>query len=113
MSISAFFKALKQKRQHAETQKEPQTNHDEVPTFDTALREIKATVVEQACGVKMVGIKTPKTVKEFLVVFRTETGELLKFDVPEEMYDGFEKGQTGTLTVSAGQVYGFSLDEGP
>ena len=77
-----------------------------------AVVEIRATVVEQECCVKTVGIKTPKTVKEFAVVFETGDGEILKLNVPEEMYDGFEKGQTGFLTIVDGDLYGFVLDEG-
>ena len=70
-----------------------------------------ATVVEQTCCVKTVGAKTPKTIKEFTVVFRTETGNILKLNVPEEMYDGFEQGQTGSLSLVDGQIYGFELEE--
>ena len=68
---------------------------------------VKATVTDMGCAVKTEGWKTPKTVREFMVVFQTEDGQQLSFPVPEEMYDGFEKGQTGTLTVVDGQLYGF------
>ena len=77
------------------------------PEFTTV--SIKATVIDQICCVKTVGIKTPKTIKEFSVVFQTENGETLKWNVPEEMYDGFEKGQSGTLSVVDGELYGFEL----
>ena len=69
-----------------------------------------ATVIEQTCCVKTVGIKTPKTIKEFTVVFQTETGNILKLNVQEEMYDGLEQGQTGRLSLVDGQLYGFELD---
>jgi len=77
------------------------------PEFTTV--SIKATVIDQTCCVKTIGIKTPKTIKEFTVVFQTENGETLKWNVPEEMYDGFEKGQSGTLSVVDGELYGFEL----
>ena len=77
------------------------------PEFTTV--SIKATVIDQTCCVKTVGIKTPKTIKEFTVVFQTENEETLKWNVPEEMYDGFEKGQSGTLSVVDGELYGFEL----
>ena len=70
----------------------------------------KATVIEQTCCVKTVGTKTPKTIKVFTVVFQTETGNILKLNVPEEMYDGFEQGQTGRLSLVDGQLYGFELE---
>ena len=72
---------------------------------------IKATVVEQTCCVKTTGIKTPKTIQEFSVIFKTENGEILKLNVPEEMYDGFEEGQFGILSVIDGELYGFDLEE--
>jgi hypothetical protein len=31
--------------------------------------------------------------------------------IPEEMYDGFEKGQTGQLSIVDGELYGFVLEE--
>ena len=68
-----------------------------------------ATVVHMRCGVKMVGIKTPKAVTEFVVTF--ESKEFGTFDLPvtEAMYHNLEEGQTGKLTVSNGQLYSFVL----
>ena len=71
----------------------------------------RATVVDQTCCVKTIGIKTPKTIKEFTITFRAENGEIIRLNVPEEMYDGFDKNQTGILTVVDGQLYGFELTE--
>jgi len=78
------------------------------PEFTTVA--VKATVADMACAVRTEGWKTPKTVREFMVVFQTEDGQRLEFFVPEEMYDGFEKGQTGTLTLVDGALYGFEPD---
>lgn len=72
--------------------------------------EIKATVTEQSCCAKLVGTKTPKAVREFTITFKTDDGQLLKLSVPEEMYDGFEKGQYGLLTIIDGELYSFDLD---
>lgn len=72
--------------------------------------EIKATVTEQSCCAKLVGTKTPKAVKEFTITFKTDDGQLLKLSVPEEMYDGFEKGQHGLLKMTDGELYSFELD---
>jgi hypothetical protein len=44
-------------------------------------------------------------------VFRTEDDKVLSFNVPEEMYDGFEEGQEGILTLVDGQLYGFAIAE--
>lgn len=72
---------------------------------------VRAKVVDQQCCVRMVGIKTPKTIREFTVIFETVEGEMLKLAVPEEMYEGFEIGQSGTLSLVEGKLYGFSLDD--
>ena len=85
---------------------------EETPTgeaFTTVT--LKATVADIACAVKTEGWKVPKTVREFMVVFQTEDGKRLEFSVPEEMYDGFEKGQTGVLTLIDGQLYGFQPNQ--
>ncbi len=72
---------------------------------------LEATVVDLACGARLVGMKTPKSVKEFMVVFQEENGNIRKFYVPEEMYHGFEVGQKGVLTLVDGHIYGFALCE--
>ena len=71
----------------------------------------RATVVDQTCCVKTIGIKTPKTIKEFTITFQAENGEIIRLNVPEEMYDGFDKNQTGILTAVDGQLYGFELTD--
>ena len=95
------------------TKKKGKNSDDADPSAESQYNTVtvKATVVDQACCVKMVGYKTPKTVKEFAVAFQTETGDILRFSVPEEMYDGFEQGQVGILSVVDGEVYGFELAE--
>ncbi len=71
---------------------------------------VKATVIDMVCCAKMVGIKTPKAVREFTVIFEAQNGEILKINVPEEMYDGFDKGQTGILTLADGDLYSFEIE---
>ena len=101
---------LKPENIHAELERQRALNPDPFePQFTT--EEIRATVVDHTCQVQLVGTKTPKATKIFTVVFRTEDSNILSLRVPEEMYDGFEKGQTGTLTIVDGELYGFSLVE--
>ena len=71
---------------------------------------VKATVIDMACSAEMVGTKMPKAVRNFVVIFQTENGEILKINVPEEMYDGFDKGQTGILTLADGDLYSFEIE---
>lgn len=111
-ALFAFFMAAKQyrrdtaKRKEAGSAKMIEPDEQEVTPVT-----VKATVIDQSCSVKMVGIKTPKTVKVFTVIFQTETGEVLSLNVPEEMYDGFEVGQVGDLSMADGELYGFELQQ--
>ena len=70
-----------------------------------------AKVLDCRCAVKSIGLKMPKTRLEFVIVFQTDTGQILALDVPQEMYDGFEKGQTGLLTTVNGVLYSFVPEE--
>lgn len=74
--------------------------------------ELRARVAELICRTRMIGSKNPKAIKEFAVVFEADDGKIHTFGVPEEMYDCFEKGQIGTVSVVDGVLYGFALDEG-
>ena len=110
--IFCFVMAGKDYKKYKAQQKENNRNQEPAPV-DTEYTTImkKATVIEMHCGIKTIGIRTPKTIKEFMIVFQTEQGEVLKFMIPEEMYDGFEKGQTGQLSIVDGGLYGFVLEE--
>jgi len=74
---------------------------------NTGTMEVYATIVDHTCRVKTIGYQTPTTVQEFTVVFETEDGKLIRLDVPQDMYDGLEKGQTGLLTIVDGNLYSF------
>ena len=106
LSIPSLMKTRKevQKRYYEEDGTDEDISSEET----SALR---VTVENTFCSVKTVGAKSPKTVKEFTVVFKKEDGELFSLSVPEEMYEGFEKGCFGLLTVVNGEVYGFEIDQ--
>ena len=86
-------------------------SEDECVTYEDGVEHKHLKVMDHTCEVKLVGTKTPKATKIFTVVFRTEDDKVLTFNVPEEMYDGFEKGQEGILTVVDGELYGFAIEE--
>lgn len=71
--------------------------------------QVRATVVDLSCSAEVVGIKKPKAVEQYRVVFESDDGKLFKFDVQQEMYDGFEKGQTGLLTIVDNELYSFEI----
>ena len=111
--IFAFVMFVKQCKRESAKQKELKSEDikQDEPEYTTVT--VRATVVDQTCCVKTIGIKTPKTIKEFTITFQTENGEIIRLNVPEEMYDGFDKKQTGILTVVDGQLYGFELVDDP
>ena len=107
--VFTFFyinRTIKKENQRLEELSED-TSDSSQPSAELS-QYIKVTVVDLYCGVDSVGKRTQNF---FTVIFETDTHETLEYNVPEEMYDGFEKGQTGTLTVVDGYVYGFTLDE--
>ena len=77
---------------------------------ESVTETVRATVIDMACSAEMVGTKMPKAVRNFVIIFQTEDGEILKINVPEEMYDGFDKGQTGILTLADGDLYSFEVE---
>ena len=105
--IFAFFMAFRQYKRDNEPQIQPAKAVEE----NAALTEIRAEVVDLLCGIETSGSRTPKTEKTFCVVMKTENGEYLRFPVPEEMYDGFEMGQNGILTMAGRSLYGFAPKE--
>ena len=61
--------------------------------FETV--KYNAEVTDMFCRVDSVGIKTPKAVRIFTVVFETDDKKTIKLDIPQGMYDGIEIGQVG------------------
>lgn len=90
---------------------ESEVTEDAELLAEPEITEIRATVSEIKCEVKVWGTKTPQVIKEFCVSFVDDTGKTYDFKVPEEMYEGFEEGQVGILTLSNGNIYGFTLYE--
>lgn len=69
-------------------------------------------VIDQNCFVSYVGgAKSPKAVKKFVVFFQDDNEQTHKIAVEEDIYDAFEIGQTGELTLIDGKVSSYILDE--
>ena len=68
-------------------------------------------VVDRRCFVKRTGSKIPIITRCFLVVFEDDHGQTLEIEVGEGLYDGFEIGQIGELTLTNGSVTSYVLDE--
>ena len=71
--------------------------------------KFNAEVIDLISQVEMIGIKQPKSVNIYKVTFKTDKNEVIKFNGPQEMYDGFEIGQKGELTIVNGELYSFEI----
>ena len=72
--------------------------------FETV--KLQAEVIDMACRVDMVGIKTPKAVTVFTVTLKTDN-DIIQLAIPEEMYEGLEIGLKGEATIVEGELYSF------
>lgn len=73
------------------------------------ITETRAEVIDMACGTKMLGVKNPRTVEWYVVVFRDDLGKIIEVPVNKEMYDGFEIGMHGKLKLVDGGLYSFEV----
>ena len=75
-----------------------------------------AEVIDIACGVYTDGGQSytqPRAVREFCIKFREDDGSIRNVLIPEELYDAFEIGQRGSLTLIDGNINSFVPDEEP
>ena len=72
---------------------------------------VHADVLDMTCGVRMTGDKEPKAVKYFVIKLKSDDEEIINLPVSEEMYDGFDIGLSGLLTLIDGKLDSFVLDE--
>ena len=90
---------------------ESETDADISEEYDSLdIKTADVTVLTLRCGVKMEGIKQPKTVRNFSVTFLTDDGEKLEFSVEEEFYTSLNEGERGSLALLNGAIYDYVSD---
>ncbi len=111
IAVVAFlvFSVIMYIRQCKRNKLKKETPVTEAPKIKDEFETVKfhATVVDLFCRTEMTGTKTPRSVKVFTVVFETDDKKQIKLDVPEEMYDGIEIGQSGEVTLIEGELFSF------
>lgn len=110
VTIFALYirKVVKQQKQREAEKGVPTAVVEEIKTeFETI--KVQAEVIDLSCRVDMIGTKTPKSVTIFTVTFKTDNNEIIRVDVPQDMYDGLEKGQRGELSLVEGELYSFII----
>lgn len=78
------------------------------------ITSLHATVIDMSCEAVTIGYHLytqPRTERYFVIVFESDDGEILEIPVVEEMYDGFDVGLSGVLTLSDGQISSFVPDD--
>ena len=71
---------------------------------------IHATVLKPYCYLTSTGTKAFHTNKAFAVRVQDDRGNIRDITVPEALYDAFEEGTSGTLTLLGGELYEFVPD---
>lgn len=109
IALVVFDKMKNKCKKVEQPQNEVDPYSEEIFEQEIVKSEMRVSVVDQFCRVEMVGIRSPKSVEIFTVVFETDEGKSLKFDVLKEIYDGIDVGKRGILTVVNGELYSFEL----
>lgn len=92
------------------TEEEIDETNEEVFEDEGEIVETRAEVIDMACGTKMIGVKSPKTIECYIIVFRDDLGKTFEVPVNKEMYEGFEIGLYGNLKLIDGGLYSFEVN---
>ena len=94
----------------------PPTLEERLAAYEPDIKTFHAEVIDIACGVYTDGGQSytqPRAVREFCVKFREDDGSIRNVLIPEELYDAFDIGQRGSLTLIDGNINSFVPDEDP
>ncbi len=95
------------------TKEQKRALEDEQLNAEGEIITTHAEVVDMACGVNTIGYqayKQPKAVKYFVIKFKNDNGDFLNVFVSEEMYQEFDIGFSGMLTLIDGNLDSFVPD---
>lgn len=85
--------------------------HAEWVDIEPTVIKMHARVLDQRCFTAWTGTKMPRSVKHFVVAFQDDHGQTHEMEVREDLYDCFEIGQVGELTLIDGRVAGYVLEK--
>ncbi len=94
-------------KKYTPTKEENDAYIEEYFQNDGEIIEEYAEIINLACGTKMVGTKSARTVECYVATFRNELGNIKEIAVDHEMYDALEVGMYGTLKLVDGRLYSF------
>ena len=84
----------------------------EDPSFEEEppLREIHGTILTKNCYSGVGGTKHVRAYTCFIIMFRSDEGEELRYEVDEDCYLAVSEGQAGTVAIVGTGFYGFCPD---
>jgi hypothetical protein len=92
------------------TEIEDQLQQETELDLEPEITMFHAVVVDMACAAELVGHRVPRAVQNYYVKFRDDQDRIIDIPLTEELYEGFEIGLSGTVTLSGGFFYGFEPD---
>ena len=109
--IYPFYDLKKNKKKYDAYAEEIRKKEDEEFEREPEIESFHAEIVDMVCGTGMVGsYRLPKSQKTFLIVFKSDEGEITELMVPEAFYLELEVGMKGILTICEGNLDSFEPD---
>ena len=109
--VYAFYDLKKNKKKYDAYAEEIRKKEDEEFEREPEIESFHAEIVDMVCGTGMVGsYRLPKSQKTFLIVFKSDEGEITELMVPEAFYLELEVGMKGILTICEGNLDSFEPD---
>lgn len=111
ITIGMICSLISMYRNALAAQKKGMAELERAAALPIPLDECRATLVKKRCFTKTVGSKSSLSCqREFLLVFEDEFEREISLSVEEEIYLALEEGERGTLALSDGAFYSFTLD---
>lgn len=112
IAVAAFYFIWDLRKNKDKYDKEAEERIENMFSEEAEIMTLHAEIADMVCGSGMVGsYRLPKSVKTFLVIFKSDDNEMLEIPVSEGVYLSLEKGMRGMLTLVEGNLDSFELDE--
>ena len=111
VATTIIIDQIKNKEKYRKEAEDRKKAEDDLLESEGEMFTAHVMITDMLCGVNMIGYKTPTTIKQFIVKFKTDDGEILTIPVDEEYYHALDIGMGGKLTLIDGQINEFMPDD--
>lgn len=111
IAATIIIDQIKNKEKYRKEAEDRKKAEDDLLESEGEMFTAHVMITDMLCGVNMIGYKTPTTIKQFIVKFKTDDGEILTIPVDEEYYHALDIGMGGKLTLIDGQINEFMPDD--